>query len=85
MELGEGETLPDLALPPDIDEYVPLQAEQYGTSPNSRGHFDRHAGDTIDIHNAHALPSHSRVCTGCLYCLSQVDLGLVEPIPTSPY
>ena len=70
LELGEGENMPGLALPPNIDKYVPLQAQQYGTSPN--GQPNRDTSNATDIRNAQALPNHSRVCmVVCLYYLNQ--------------
>lgn len=68
LELGEGENMPDLALPPHIDEYVPLQAQQYRTSPN--GQLDRDTRNMIASHSAHVLPSHSKVSTMMLVLLS---------------
>ena len=52
LELGEGVHVPNLALPPNIDEYVPLQVQQYGALVNNQPNTSK---------NSQALPRHSRV------------------------
>ncbi|KAL3157560.1 hypothetical protein ABBQ32_012015 [Trebouxia sp. C0010 RCD-2024] len=55
MELNEGVLVPDLTLPPNIDEYVPLQ--NYAAPGNTQ--LDRGVDSMTDRQNAEALPVHS--------------------------
>lgn len=57
MELNEGVLVPDLTLPPNIDEYVPLQ--NYAAPGNTQ--LDRGVDSMTDRQNAEALPVHSTV------------------------
>ena len=57
LELNEGVLVPDLTLPPSIDEYVPLQ--NYAASGKSQP--DHGMGNMPDRRNVEALPVHSRV------------------------
>lgn len=65
MELGENVFVADLTLPPDIDEYVPLQ--EYAALGNSQ--LNGSKGSMADRQDAQALSGHSRV--SMVVCMQQ--------------
>lgn len=67
MELNEGILVPDLTLPPNIDEYVPLQ----NCAAPGNTQLDRGLDSTTDRRNPTALPVHSRVSKVVCFSSSQ--------------
>lgn len=57
FEFGDSTQIPDTAIPPNIDEYVPLQTPWYDSTSNAQ--LDQ--GASIAVEPAQAIPNLSGV------------------------